>query len=70
VYSFKKGGWPELIHQAVMRAARGSEDDEEQPGRPLRLNEATHDQTPQLSLPSPEPRITAQLGAMREKGTS
>jgi hypothetical protein len=70
VYRFKKGAWPELILQAVMRAARDSEADKGQPGRPLRLNEATHDQTPQLSLPSPEPPITAQLGDMRKKSTS
>jgi hypothetical protein len=69
VYRFKKGAWPELILQAVMRAARDSEAERGQSGRPLRLKEDAHDQ-PQLSLPSPEPRITAQLGAAHEKGTS
>jgi hypothetical protein len=70
VYRFKKGAWPELILQAVMRAARDSEADKRQPGRPLRLEEATHDHSLQLSLPSPEPSITAQLGDMRKKSTS
>jgi hypothetical protein len=69
VYRFKKGAWPELILQAVMRAARDSEGDKGQPGRPLRLK-GDDDQTPQLSLPSPDPRVAAQLGAARAKSTS
>ena len=64
VYRFKKGAWPELILQAVMRAARDSEAEKGQPDRPVPLND---EETPQLSLPSPEARITAQLGALREK---
>jgi hypothetical protein len=68
VYRFKKGAWPEMILQAVLRAARDSEAEKGQPGRPLRRKEGAHDQT--LSLPSPKPRIAAQLGAVHEKSTS
>jgi hypothetical protein len=67
VYRFKKGAWPELILQAVMRAARDSEAENGKRGRPLRLKEDVH---AQLSLPSPEPRITGQPGVMRKKSTS
>jgi hypothetical protein len=70
VYRFKKGAWPELILQAVMRAARDSEAQKGQPGRPVRLEEALHDQTPQLSLPSPETRSAAKRDAAQEKSTS
>jgi hypothetical protein len=70
VYRFKKGAWPELILQAVMRAARDNETAKGQSGLPLRLKEAAHDQEPRLSLPSPDPRITAQLGAGHGKSTS
>jgi hypothetical protein len=59
VYRFKKGAWPELILQAVMRAARESEVEKGQSGRPVRLKEDAADQTPQLSLPSPEPLVAA-----------
>ena len=68
VYRFKKGAWPEMILQAVLRAARDSEAEKGQLGRPLRRKEGAHDQT--LSLPSPKPRIAAQLGAVHEKSTS
>ena len=51
-----------------VRAARDSEAEKGQPGRPLRRKEGAHDQT--LSLPSPKPRIAAQLGAVHEKSTS
>jgi len=64
VYRFKKGAWPELILQAVMRAARDSEAEKGQPSRAVPLND---EETPQLSLPSPGARLTAQLGALREK---
>jgi hypothetical protein len=59
VYRFKKGAWPEMILQAVMRAARESEVEKGQSGRPVRLKEDAPDQTPQLSLPSPEPLVAA-----------
>jgi hypothetical protein len=70
VYRFKKGAWPELILQAVMRAARDSEAEKGQRGQPLRLKDGNHDETLQLSLPSPEPPITAQLSAVQDKRTS
>jgi hypothetical protein len=59
VYRFKKGAWPELILQAVMRAARDSEVGKGQSGRPVRLKEDAPNQTPQLSLPSPGPLVAA-----------
>src|SRR5262245_15798500 len=37
VYRFRKGAWPEMILQAVMRAARDNEAEKGQLGRPLRL---------------------------------
>jgi hypothetical protein len=69
VYRFRKGAWPEMILQAVMRAARDSEAEKGLSGRPHRLKVADHDESPQLSLPSPKPRISAQVGVAK-KGAS
>ncbi len=57
VYRFKKGAWPEMILQAVMRAARDSETDkarlgENGPGEPLMLKPNGHDWTSPLALPA------------------
>jgi hypothetical protein len=54
VYRFKKGAWPEMILQAVMRAARDNESAKGELGHPLRLRADGQDQSAQLSLPSPE----------------
>jgi hypothetical protein len=69
VYRLRKGAWPELVLQAVMRAARDSEAEKGQRGQPLRLNEGAAPAL-QLSLPSPDPRITAHLGAVDKKRAS
>lgn len=68
VYRFKKGAWPEMILQAVMRAARDNEADKGRLGGPLRLKPDGHDQVPQLSLPSPGTGIHAAAGAARGAG--
>ncbi len=62
VYRFRKGAWPEMILQAVMRAARDNEAEKGQLGRPLRLRADGQDQTRQLSLPSPEAQELARAG--------
>jgi hypothetical protein len=69
VYRFRKGAWPEMILQAVMRAARDNEAERGQPGRPLRLKADGQDQTAQLSLPSPEAGIHG-VGASKTLGTA
>jgi hypothetical protein len=56
VYRFKKGAWPELILQAVMRAARDSEVEKVHRAEPKRLTPNGHDRASQLTLPSPEQR--------------
>jgi hypothetical protein len=65
IYRFKKGAWPEMILQAVMRAARDSEIGKERASepQPLRVEPNGHDTTsrlfdqasPQLAAPAPRP---------------
>jgi hypothetical protein len=51
IYRFKKGAWPEMILQAVMRAARDREIGRERASepQPLRIAPNGHDTTPRLS---------------------
>jgi len=70
VYRFRKGAWPEMILQAVMRAARDNEAEKGQLGRPLRLKADGQDPTPQLSLPSPKPGLQARIGAAKTGGAA
>ena len=65
IYRFKRGAWPEMILQAVMRAARDSEIGKERASepQPLRIEPNGHDTTsrlfdqasPQLAAPAPRP---------------
>jgi hypothetical protein len=72
VYRFRKGAWPELILQAVMRAARENETEKAQLGHPVRLKTEGEDGTSRLSLPSPEVGAPAALddGAQAQVGTT
>jgi len=65
VYRFRKGAWPEMILQAVMRAARDSEAEKAQLGRPVPLKADGQDPAPQLSLPSPEEDAHPRIGAAK-----
>ena len=66
IYRFKKGAWPEMILQAVMRAARDSEIGKERASepQPLRVEPNGHDTTSRLldqasqRLAAPAPRPT------------
>jgi hypothetical protein len=66
VYRFKKGAWPELILQAVMRAARDNEAEKSRVDQPLRLTPNGYDRVSPLTLPPPAQRSRATVAAANE----
>jgi hypothetical protein len=71
VYRFKKGAWPEMILQAVMRAARDAEAvrghlNKQHSDEPLRINPNGHDAKSTLHLPAPAQSSSALLAEVNE----
>jgi len=71
VYRFRKGAWPEMILQAVMRAARDIEaGKDEQAYEPIRLGSDGRDAGAQLRLPMQSDGAVADVDEEAERETT
>ena len=70
VYRFRKGAWPEMILQAVMRAARDVEAGKDESAyEPIRLRSDGRDAGSQLRLPMQSDGALADADADAERET-